>query len=92
MQYLNEVMPTEELSSNSQVMIRVWENFLDHRQNLSEILGIYSLTDVCTDLDFRGTVTFNFTLFDWQRTLKAMLEKNNVPYIQGNISNQASLN
>jgi len=92
MQYLNETMPKEELTSNSQVIIRVWENFLDHRQNLSEVLGIYSLTDVCTDLDYRGTVTFNFTLFDWQRTLKTMLEKNNVPYIQGNISQINSWN
>lgn len=92
MQYLNETMSKEELSSNSQVIIRVWENFLDHRQNLSEILGIYSLSDVCTDLDYRGTVTFKFTLFDWQRTLKTMLEKNNVPYIQGNISQINSLN
>jgi hypothetical protein len=92
MQYLNEMMPVEKVTSNSHILIRVWEGFLNHRQNLSGTLETYSLSNVCTDLDFRGTVTFRFTLFDWQRTLKAMLEKNNVPYIQGDILKVNSLN
>lgn len=92
MQYLNETMPIKELSSDSQILVRVWEGFLNHRQNLSGTLETYSLSGVCTDLDYRGTVTFRFTLFDWQRTLKNLLESNNVPYIQGDISKINSLN
>jgi hypothetical protein len=92
MQYLNDSLPVQELTSDSQILVRVWEGFLNHRQNLSGTLETYSLSEVCTDLDYRGTVTFKFTLFDWQRTLKAMLEKNNVPYIQGDISKVNSLN
>jgi hypothetical protein len=86
MQYLNDTMPLQAEVQKGEIRIRVWEVFLSHsKNNLASTLETYSLSDPIHDINYEGTVTFRFTPFDWSRTLKNLLQKNNIPFIEGEV-------
>jgi hypothetical protein len=84
MQYLSDINPVQGKTLTGEVHIRVWEVFLSHnKNNLASTLETYSLVRPIRDLNYEGTLTFRFTPFDWNRTLKGLLKKENVPFIEG---------
>jgi hypothetical protein len=90
MKYLNDITPLHGETQKGEIHIRVWEVFLEHnKNNLASTLEMYSLCSPLHDLSYEGTITYHFTPFDWSRTLKSLLERSNVPYIEGEVAAEA---
>lgn len=86
MQYLNDITPLHSETQKGEIHVRVWEVFLSHnKNNLASTLETYSLCLPIRDVNFEGTITYQFTPFDWNRTVKTLLEKSNVPFIEGQV-------
>lgn len=91
MQYLSDNLPVQGKSIKKEVYIRVWEVFLSHnKNNLATTLETYSLNPPIQDLNYEGTITFCFTPFDWNRTLKNLLQQNNVPFIEEQVGEKVA--
>jgi hypothetical protein len=67
------------------VEVKLWEAFLQYsRHNLYTTLSTYSLDNgprEQSDQDF-ATVLFRFTNYDWNNTLRDLLERHNIPVIK----------
>lgn len=66
------------------VEIKLWEVYLLYnRQNLYKTLSTYSLDNGPVEKDHQeeGRVSFRFTSFDWDRTIKQLLYDNRIPVI-----------
>ncbi len=64
------------------VKVTLWEVFLLYnRHDLYNKLSTYALDNGPLDRDAvdRSTVTFRFSQFDWNNTLRAVLEQHNIP-------------
>lgn len=71
-------------SSQETVEIRVWEIYLlCNRHNLYNTLSIYALDNgpVEKEQQEEGRVSFRFTEYDWDRTIKQLLYDNRIPVI-----------
>ena len=80
----DSVIPSKNLKG--EVIVRVWEVFLNHsKQNLYHTISTYALVKPLHDVGFEGTISFTFTRFDWNRTLKALLQSNNIPFIEAEV-------
>ncbi len=66
------------------VEVKLWEAFLLYnRHNIYSTLSTYSLDNgpVENDNDL-STVTFRFSAFDWNNTLRDLLYDNNIPVVR----------
>ena len=71
-------------SSPETVEIKLWEVYLLYnRRNLYKTLSTYSLDNGPVEKDQQedGRVSFRFTAFDWDRTIKQLLYDNRIPVI-----------
>jgi len=66
------------------IEIKLWEIYLLYnRQRLYNVLSTYALDNRPVEKDHQeeGRVSFRFTSFDWERTIKQLLYDNRIPVI-----------
>lgn len=66
------------------VEVKIWEAFLVHnRYNLQNTLSAYAIENgPANEIENESpTVSFRFTEWDWNNTLRGLLSKHNVPII-----------
>lgn len=67
------------------VEVKLWEAFLLHnRNNIYSTLSTYAIENGPLDnsKSEQATVDFRFTSYDWNNTLKKMLNSHNIPVIK----------
>ena len=66
------------------VEVKLWEAFLLHnRNNIYNTLSTYAIENESLDAKSeQATVDFRFTSYDWNNTLKKMLNSHNIPVIK----------
>jgi hypothetical protein len=66
------------------VEVKLWEAFLLHnRNNIYNTLSTYAIDNESMDTKSeQATVDFRFTSYDWNNTLKKMLNSHNIPVIK----------
>jgi hypothetical protein len=85
MHYFNDQPSGFKETEESIVEIRLWEAFLLYnRHNLYTTLSTYAVDNgpIEKEVHDMGTVTFRFTAYDWNNTLKRLLASNNIPVIK----------
>lgn len=67
------------------VEVKLWEAFLVHnRNNLYNTLSAYAIENGPLEMSNadQATVDFRFTSYDWNNTLKQLLNTHNIPVIK----------
>lgn len=84
MKYLDDKPAGLREVKEGTVEVKIWEAFLLYnRNNLYNTLSTYALNngpEARSEHDL-STITFRFTTWDWNNTLKRLLSKHNVPVI-----------
>jgi hypothetical protein len=84
MKYINDQPAGLRMIQEGIVEVKVWEAFLLHnRYNVYNTLSTYSISNGPEDKKGRdlSIVTFRFTTWDWNNTLRNLLNKHNIPVI-----------
>jgi hypothetical protein len=85
MQYMNNSPSGLRERHEGVVEVKLWEAFLLHnRHNLYSTLSAYAIENGPLDNSNseQATVDFRFTSYDWNNTLKKLLNKHNIPVIK----------
>jgi hypothetical protein len=84
MKYLNDKPAGLREKEEGIIEVKVWEAFLLHnRYHVYNTLSTYALDngpEKKSDNDL-GIVTFRFTSWDWNNTLRKLLSKHNIPVV-----------
>ena len=92
MQLINNRPARFQETAEEIVEVKLWEAFLLYnRHNVYSTLSTYSLDNGPVEQNDHdlATVTFRFMLFDWNKTLKDLLERNNIPVIREMVKREA---
>jgi hypothetical protein len=84
MKYINDQPAGLRMIQEGIVEVKVWEAFLLHnRYNVYNTLSTYSISNGPGEKKGRdlSIVTFRFTTWDWNNTLRNLLNKHNIPVI-----------
>ncbi len=84
MQYRNDRPSGFKANREGIIEVKVWEAFLLYnRHNVYSTLSTYDVDNgIQNQKDHdQGAVTFRFTKWDWDNTLKKLLNKHNIPVI-----------
>jgi hypothetical protein len=85
MQYMNNSPSGLRERHEGIVEVKLWEAFLLHnRHNLYNTLSTYAIENGPLDntRTEQSTVDFRFTSYDWNNTLKKLLNAHNIPVIK----------
>ena len=78
----NKEHATKETSSIQCLEVLISKRSIVGNQNLHWTLSVYSLENqpVRKNLAIQNSEIFHFMVFDWKRTIKKLLEENQIPY------------
>jgi hypothetical protein len=85
MKYKNDTPSGLKERQEGIVEVKLWEAFLLHnRNNIYSTLSTYAIENGPLDdaKSEQSTVDFRFTSYDWNNTLKKMLNSHNIPVIK----------
>jgi hypothetical protein len=84
MKYINDQPAGLRVIQEGIVEVKIWETFLLHnRHHIYSTLSTYSLSDGPEEKSGHdlSIVTFRFTTWDWNNTLRKLLARHNIPVI-----------
>ncbi|HEY0654537.1 MAG TPA: hypothetical protein VGD65_15475 [Chryseosolibacter sp.] len=85
MKYKNDSPSSLKERHEGIVEVKLWEAFLLHnRNNIYSTLSTYAIENgpLANSPSEQSTVDFRFTSYDWNNTLKKMLNSYNIPVIK----------